>query len=115
MMHMCCFIRDSRKADALFTENSIHRKLSFREARLSETGLPRITVVGSSVHSSLTVCAALGLIGSIAALLTVAVGSLAYRLLIFQPRSQSAGHRGQRGRHPGQPHVVRDADRVPEV
>jgi hypothetical protein len=49
MMRMYCFIRDSRKADALFTENSLHRKLSFREARLSETGLPRITVVGSPV------------------------------------------------------------------
>ena len=51
MMHMYCFIRDSRKADALFNENPLHRKLSFREARLSETGLPRITVVGSSVNS----------------------------------------------------------------
>ena len=50
MLHMYCFIRDSRKADALFTENSLHRKLSFREARLSETGLPRITVVGSRVN-----------------------------------------------------------------
>jgi hypothetical protein len=38
MMRMYCFIRDSRKADALFTENSLHRKLSFRETRLAETG-----------------------------------------------------------------------------
>ena len=46
-MHMYCFIRDSRKADALFNENSLHRKLSFREARLSETGLPRRTLLSN--------------------------------------------------------------------
>jgi hypothetical protein len=51
MMHMYCFIRDSRKADALFSENSLHRKLSFREARLSATGFPRIIIAGDRLNS----------------------------------------------------------------
>src|SRR5918995_1330685 len=47
-------------------------------------------------------------------LLTVAVGRLAYRVLVFQSRPQGASDGGQRGRQPGQDQVVAGANRVLE-
>src|SRR5215212_3651063 len=50
----------------------------------------------------------------LAAPLAVAVGGLAYRLLVLQARPQGARDRGQRGRHPRQGQIVAEADRVLE-